>query len=476
MQPFTYGGGLGVVPHHVNATVQGDNPNKRERKVMRSYLILGMCSLFLIHYFVQLYWLQNAVVILSLLAFIGSVAKADRLPRILGLLMMGIGVILEFHKGTGIEGTGKGILTILPLICLITLAPLLSIPLKLGGYFEAISLLLHNLLQRPKKLYAGITGTLYLLSPILNLGSIRILNDFLEDLKLPSAMSAKSYLVGFSTSILWSPYFASVSLVLFYLKVSFKEYIVYGFGLSLLSLLVGNVLFAIWERRNPIENDSFKKVSFQRIHRNQLLKLASLVVVLLCVSLLIETITHWSMIVIVCLISILVPLLFALVSNNWRNMHQPMVDFRDRTVPLMNNEVTLFMSAGLLGYALQGTTFANGVSSFLTILAHQSVLLFALAVMAIVVSITYIGIHQIAVVGALAMQLNAQELGISNIALALLLLLSWSTSTALSPFSGLNLMVSRFAGISGVQVGLRSNGLHLMIIALIGITVISIIR
>jgi hypothetical protein len=86
-------------------------------------------------------------------------------------------------------------------------------------------------------------------------------------------------------------------------------------------------------------------------------------------------------------------------------------------------------------------------------LAHQSFLLFALAVMVIVLCITYIGIHQIAAVGALAMQLNPAELGMSNIGLAMLLLLTWSISTALSPFSGLNLMVSQFAGYFWVSGG-----------------------
>jgi hypothetical protein len=135
----------------------------------------------------------------------------------------------------------------------------------------------------------------------------------------------------------------------------------------------------------------------------------------------------------------------------------------------------LFMSAGMLAFAMKGTAAANGVSQFLTNLAQQSFILFALAVMVIVLSITYIGIHQIAAVGALAMQLNAAEIGISNISLALLLLLTWSISTALSPFSGLNLMVSRFAGISGVQTGLRFNGVHLFVIAIIGIGIISFI-
>lgn len=190
---------------------------------MRSYLILGMCVLFLVQYFVEVKWLEFIVVGLSLVAFLGSAFKANRFPRWLGIIMMTAGIIIEWQKGTGVQGISDGIFLILPLICLLALAPLLSIPLRLSGFFHAIEVLLRNLMHQPKKLYAGITGTLFLLAPVLNLGSVRILNEFLEEIKLPSAMSAKSYLVGFSTAVLWSPYFASVSLVLHYLNISLKS-------------------------------------------------------------------------------------------------------------------------------------------------------------------------------------------------------------------------------------------------------------
>jgi hypothetical protein len=442
---------------------------------MRSYLILGMCSLFLIQYFADLHWLQLLVVALSLLAFMGSATKADRFPRWLGIIMMAAGIFIEWRKGSGVDGISDGLFFTLPLLCLLTLAPLLSIPLRLGGYFESIAVLLRNLLHQPKKLYAGITGTLFLLSPVLNLGSVRLLNEFLEEIKLPSSMSAKSYLVGFSTAVIWSPYFASVSLVLHYMDIPFKTYVLYGITLSLLSLLVGNILFAFWEKRHPFSKKVTTVQSLEKKDRNKIIQLVSFVVLLMSSCLLIENITNWSMIVIVCLVSIIIPPLFGVLSKKWRLLIPPLVDYRDRTVPMLNNEIMLFMSAGMLAYAIKGTSGANSVSDLLGQLAHQSFFLFAFAVMLIVLSITYIGIHQIAAVGALAMQLNPAELGMSNIGLALLLLLTWSISTALSPFSGLNLMVSRFSGLSGIQTGLRSNGLHLCIFAVIGIFIISFI-
>lgn len=434
-----------------------------------------MCFLFLIQYFVQQTWLGYVVVILVLAAFFASVKEAKGFPRIIGSIMMGTGMILEFYKGAGINGISEGMLLILPLLCLVTLAPLLSIPLKLGGYFEAIDLLLRNLLHHPKRLFAGITTSLFILSPILSLGSVRLISEFLSDLKLPSAMSAKSYLIGFSSAILWSPYFASVSLVLYYLDMSVGKYILYGIGLSVLSLIIGNMLFALWEKKHPIRHGTAPELPLTEKSRKQLVLLALFVSLLMSFSLAIEYVTKWSMIVIVCIISCILPLLWAVTTKSWSKLLPLLKDYRDHSVPMMNNEIMLFSSAGLLAHAIQGTNLANSVSNLLTVVANQSFLLFALCVIILVVMITYIGIHQIAVIAALAMQLNADQLGISSLSLAMLLLLCWSISTALSPFSGLNLMVCRIVGISGFEAGIRANGVHLTVMAILGLGIIMFI-
>jgi hypothetical protein len=210
--------------------------------------------------------------------------------------------------------------------------------------------------------------------------------------------------------------------------------------------------------------------------RKQLIKLILLILILLAVCLGVESITHWSMMVIVCLMSIIVPLVFGMITFEWKRMVPLFMDYRDRTVPMMNNEIMLFMSAGMLAFAMKGTTVMNEISSVFMFFANQSFFLFALAILLFVLVVSYVGIHQIASVGVLAMQLNPTDLGISNIELALILLLSWSISTALSPFSGLNLMVSRLAGISGIKEGLRVNGLHVFIFSIVSIVIISFIK
>lgn len=448
---------------------------------MRSYLILGMCGLFLIQYFAHVRWLEYLVIIMVLAAFMGSASKANTIPRWFGITMMITGIILEFQKGRGIEGVSEGISMNLPLLTLVILVPLLSIPLKLGGYFDAIDALLRGLLHHPRKLFAGITSVLFILGPILNLGSIRIVDELLKGLKLPPVMLAKSYLVGFSTTMLWSPYYASVALVLYYLKIPMIEYMAYGIGFALLFFLIGNGLFAFWSRRHPLSMDSFTEAasageSNDSTYRQKLVRLVMIVVVLMSTTFILEALTHWSMLVIVSLLAIAFPVCWSLLFKDWKRLGTQLTDFRDRSVPIMNNEIVLFTSAGLLGNALQGTSFGSGIKWALNSLAQQSFFIFEISVILTVVIVTFIGIHPMVIVTALVTQMDAQQLGTTPIALAMLLMLAWSTSAVLSPVNPLNLLVSRLSGTTGINAGIRANGIHLLIVAILGLSIITIIQ
>jgi hypothetical protein len=195
---------------------------------VRSYFILGMCGLFLVQYFVRLQWLEPIVVVMTLIAFAGSASKANSTARWFGISMLVIGVALELGKGTGLKGISTGISMNLPLLTLVILVPLLALPLKLGGYFGAIHMLLQSYRHHPRKLFTGITSVLFILGPILNLGAVRIVDELLKDIKLPPVLLAKSYLIGFSTTMLWSPYYAAVGLVLYYLQIPVNAYMAYG--------------------------------------------------------------------------------------------------------------------------------------------------------------------------------------------------------------------------------------------------------
>lgn len=127
-----------------------------------------------------------------------------------------------FISGVGIHLISNNVIAVIandivanvPLLVLFILVSLISIPLKIAGYFDSVEHFMKKLRGNPRKLYACISFSLFFLGPILHIGVIRLFHEMIKDLKIDVIILAKSYIVGFSTVLLWSPYVASVALVL----------------------------------------------------------------------------------------------------------------------------------------------------------------------------------------------------------------------------------------------------------------------
>jgi MFS family permease len=442
--------------------------------LMRSYFILAMCFLFLFQYFGHFHWLQFILAVFAAIAFLGSISLARTAPRIFSILMFTAAVALTFIKGQGIDALVTGITSNLPLLTLLVLVPLLSIPLKMGGFFDSILLHLKQYQNHPRKMFTRITTVLFFLGPILNIGAIRIIDDLVKDLRLNSTFLSKAYLVGFSTTILWSPYYAAVGITLLYLHVSITDYMSYGFGIAVLFLLIGNVMFGFWAKKQKLEIKDQPNEMITPDHRKRIKVLAVIIFSLMLLTITAESITHWSMLVLVSLLAILFPVVWGLFSRQWRSLQHHLVDYRDKTVPIMNNEIIMYISAGLFGQSLKGTSFGHGINVFMTNLSHVSFLLLALFILITMVCVTFVGIHQVVVVTVLATQMDPATLGTSKEILAMVIMLAWSASSILSPVNPINLLVSTLVKKSSIEVGVRDNGLYLLTVCTMGILILTL--
>jgi hypothetical protein len=443
---------------------------------MRSYFILTMCGLFLIQYFAQLWWLHYVLAGCAVIAFAGSLSLAKPTPRIFSILMFAAGLALTLLKGQGADEIAQGITSNIPLLTLLVLVPLLSIPFKMGGFFDSILLYLKRYQHHPGKMFTGISTVLFFLGPILNLGSIRIVHELLKDLRLNGTLLSKAYLVGFSATILWSPYYAAVGIVLLYLHVSIGSYMTYGFGIAVLFLVIGNVMFRLWARSRKLETEPAASVPLTETHRKRLKLLPVVIASLMLATIAAESVTHWSMLVLVSLLALLFPLLWSLFSRQWSAFRTYLADFRDKTVPVMNNEMIMYISAGFFGQSLKGSTFGHGVNLFMTNVAQISFVLFALFILAVMIGITFIGIHQVVVVTVLATQMDPVMLGASKEILAMVLMLAWSASSIISPVNPINLLVSNLLNKNSIEVGIRDNGKYLFVVSMIGIVILTLMH
>ncbi|MCY9659857.1 hypothetical protein P5G65_16615 [Paenibacillus chondroitinus] len=443
---------------------------------MRSNFILGMCLLFLIQYFVHFQSFQYILAIMATIAFLGSVTLAKKVPRFFSVFMFAAGLALNYTKGQGIGAAAEGITANLSLLTLLVLVPLLSIPLKMGGFFESILLYLKRYQNHPRKMFMGISTVLFFLGPLLNIGAIRILDELIKGLRLKPTFLSKAYLIGFSTTILWSPYYAAVGVTLLYLHVSVKDYMSYGFGIAVLFLLIGNFMFGIWAKKQNFDVEGDYREVITPDHRKRIKILAYMILSIMVVTIATESITHWSMLVIVSLLSILFPGIWGLFSKQWGSLKHHLVDYRDKAVPIMNNEIIMYISAGFFSQSLKGTVFGQGINVFMTHLAQKSFLLFALFILITMVCVTFVGIHQLVVVSVLATQMDPAMLGTSKEIIAMVIMMAWSASSVLSPVNPINLLVSTLVKKSSIGVGLKDNGAYLLIVCMLGIMILDLLN
>ncbi|MCM3760838.1 hypothetical protein M3212_08550 [Alkalihalobacillus oceani] len=462
----------------MQAQVKVDSPATEKALTLKSGLMLGMCLFYLVHFFVPILILQYGMTVLTMAAFFLCLPKASPFPRYFASMMFAVGFMLAFLRGEDLRAMSDGVLMNLPLLTLVLLVPLLSIPFKLGGYFEAIHYYLQKMVADSKKLFASISLFLFCFGPILNLGSIRVVHEMVKDLKLHPVLLGKAYLVGFSTVILWSPYFASVALVLYYLQLNVTDYILLGISFALIQLVVGNLLFALyykkWQRYRTKEEShpaqgTVPNSNSSACYRRKMLRLVGLLAMLMTVIFLMEYLTRWPMMLLVSLVAILFPVVWSSLKRKWKALIQPFAEYRHNMERSMNNEVVMFISAGVFAKALSDTAFAAAINQWLNLIASESFLLFSVTVVLMILLLTFIGIHTIVVVTVLIIQMDPAIIGTSPAVLALLFMMSWSMSAALSPVNPFNLLVSSSVGKPGVTVGLRWNGIYIVSMFVIGI-------
>lgn len=442
---------------------------------VQSKLILAMSAVYLLQFFAHSFVLDRVLFAVASVVFLISLPQAKTMARWFGIGMFAVGLILTGMKENFMEDAIRGMTANLPLLILVILVPLMSIPLKADGYFSSVHYYMRRISHRPRLIFSGITLFLSVFGPILNMGALRVLHEMIKDLRLDGALLAKAYLVGFSTVILWSPYFASVALVLYYLQVPIAGYFPLGLALALIQLVTGNVLYWAAVPTGSDRSDSLRqeteagtRSASASEHRANLGKLVFFVMALMALIFILEYATHWPMMYLVTWVSIGYPAIWMVLKRKYQTMKTYWNEFESQTAQTMNNEIVMFLSAGLFGSSLSGTAVAKGIQVFLNEVSAASFLLFIAVVMSIILLLTFVGIHQIVVITTLVTQMNPETIGARPEALALLLMVSWSASAVLSPINPLNLLVSGFVGKSSLSVGLRLNGIYLLTMLITG--------
>ncbi|MCM3709138.1 hypothetical protein [Sporosarcina luteola] len=444
---------------------------------LKNSLILLVCVLYFVNFALDNYVIATLISIALLILFASSLRQVSFIPMVVGSILLMIGFYIEvIINGKSFIRSLLGLQNNLPLLLLILTVPLLAIPLKSGQLINQLNGIVAKQ-STPIRSFTSLTFFVAIITPILNLGAIKVVHEIIKDNNLHKPLMAKSYFIGFSSAALWSPYFGSVALVLFYLNVDFSKYILIGITFAIFQIAIGSALFYFQVgRHQELEGTSTSVSKPMATNKTMILKILSTIAFFIVIIILLEKITLLPMMMIVSIVSIVTPFLWGMFSNRWSYVKKSLAAYSSQLGGAVNTEIVLFLSAGLFGKALASSSASELIKGASEYLVSASFHLFVVCIILIVMVLSFIGIHQIVTVPLIAMQLDPTAIGVSPVVLAFVLILAWVVSQITSPLNAISIIISNSVQKRSVVTGIVWNGAYAITMFISGIVFISLLN
>ncbi|WP_370221705.1 hypothetical protein [Cytobacillus sp.] len=378
--------------------------------------------------------------------------------------------LMIYHHVPALEWF-KSIRINITLVAIFLVVPLLGIPVKTGGYVESLKIVLYKKMNEPYFFYFGTTFLTHILGVVLNIGSVSIVNQLTSasNIKAPRLV-ANAINRGFITTIFWSPYFSAMALVLSQLPIKWTSIVMYSIGLAVIGLLVSLLL----DRKQILAS---KPVGAERAidwdeakHTHAKKKVTELFVYLIVITaavLLLEFLTGYSIVLMICFVSIIFPFLWCFFSK--KRIHY-VNEFKDHIfigIPRMKKEIVLFLIAGFFSGAFVHADLSNLLISFIQHTFGPFHLGISFFLASIVFITALVGIHPIVVVTIYVTSLTPELIGLSPEYFAILLLASWGITNTVAPATAVNNLLANLLKVDLFELSIRWNIKYVIIMLII---------
>lgn len=404
--------------------------------------------------------------ITAAITLIESLTLTRGVPRNISLVLLGMGSVFLSFSDAGPVAWLSGFGQNAGLITLFVLVPQLAIPLRCEHYTSALAEFYRTYVNSKGRLCLYSMLLTHFLGVILNVGAVAVVYNLVKD----NIRSDNERLVlnainrGFATSIMWSPYFAAMALVLGKMQVAWSSIVILSLPLSMIALTGGFLMDSRqWVSRSPAQ----VKSDFRSGSRAVLLKMFFAGAGITLAMLALEWLTGLNMVLIVCIVSVLFPLLWSFFPEHKEVYRSGLTNYFKVNIPVLSKEVVLFLSAGFFASAVSCSGFGRYILTFAQAMAGHGYLVVQLTTLFTVVVLAIIGLHPVVSVSVLATSLAPPAGGLPAEYLAATFLVSWAIANISSPFTAVSMMLARFSGRNAVEVSLQWNIWYVVIIGLV---------
>lgn len=417
----------------------------------------------------QLFSIPNLLVLTEIIAVITVI---ESLPLIRGvslyisLVLLGAGFFLLYIEKASLYAYLNGFGQNAGLIVIFVLTPQLAIPLRWEVYTRALEDFYCSYVHSKGRLSLFSALITHFLGIILNIGAVAVVYGLVrENVRGDSQRLIISAINrGFNTSVMWSPYFAAMALVLGKMRVPWSSIAMYGFFMAMIGLAGGFLMDYSHYREKGKRVQARTEIKPES--RNILLTIFFCGILLTAVMLALEWFSGLNMISIVCIIAVLFPLFWSFLPAHKEVYREGVRNYFGVTLPLLRKEAVLFLSAGFFASAIAESHISKYILDIVKGMAGYGLLSLQLTIIFTIVLMAIIGLHPVIPVSVLATSAVSPG-GLPAGSFAMVLLAGWALANVSSPFNAVNMMLAGFSGKNPIEVSVRWNLRYVMVNALI---------
>lgn len=473
------------------------NKQTRDRlQAVRS--VLTFC--FGIGYIANVFLAQSLLALINtitlILAVILSFIATKGSTRMIAAVLFVVGAFLLIYTQAPLDVWEKALLENGYLLAMFIMIPLISLPVRYGGYNESLEALFDHFGNSKSHFYGLVSVMTAFLGVLVSIASVPLTCEVARSSHFATnaRILATALSRGFITCLFWAPTTATIALSLQLTGANWLSVLPFGLLFAIIAGFIGWIMTTIREnliaRRSQLNTSLSKnknnthidanlnssslhpskyEVTSHQPHsgvfdRKKIIELVLFSVLYIVAVMLVGQCLRISIIVAVALMSILIPIIWMVAIKRVTLFKQKVKDeYVAVKLPNVKGQMILFTAAGVLASGISYSGVGEMAVTTLLQITNGGALEATILVMILALVCSAFGVHPLVYTTVIGGSLTAAQLGVSPVYMTLLLAMGWALGNAVCPTSANSIAVSQLVERSPFKLALNWNVSYVLV-------------
>lgn len=316
---------------------------------LRSILTFGIAIIFLSNLFVKSDFLQDLNLVMMLVVIFLSFLVVSGTTLIIGSMLFLLSIILFLSYGAPLSIWLQALQENIYLVVMFALVPLLGIPIRHGGYFEALRGLFQRYVYNDSRFYLLVSFVSAFVGVLVNLAVVPLVLQISQASSKSSNRKLLSSAIvrGFATCTIWAPTTAAIALVVQLSGASWLTFSPFAVLCGVIAGLTGYFLTMYEEKKAGNDPLAAGEEPAGEFDPGKVIELSIFSIILIAAIAVLSFVTGIHTIVVVSLASIIYPIAWLGIIGKLQILVREFKIYFNESLPKLQNEIILFMGAGL---------------------------------------------------------------------------------------------------------------------------------